>query len=42
MADSVDGRQVYCIITNEAGLSVTTDTVTLSLLADPLKITTQP
>ena len=45
MSASVDGRQVYCLITNEAGLSVKTDTATLTLLpdpVDPVKITTQP
>ena len=45
MSDSVNGRQVYCIITNEAGLSTQSDTATLTMLPDPVepaKITKQP
>ena len=45
MDEKVDGRQVYCIITNEAGLSTQSDTVTLTMLpdpVDPVKIVEQP
>lgn len=35
------GRQVYCVITDDHGKSVTTDTVTLKI-PTPLKITRQP
>ena len=35
------GRQVYCVITDDHGNSVTTDTVTLKI-PTPLKITLQP
>ena len=41
-----DGRQVYCVITDAYGRSVTTNTVTLSMTQSstgtPLKIVTQP
>ena len=38
-----DGRQVYCVITDRYGESVTTDTVTLSMKPrTPLAIVTQP
>ena len=41
-----DGRQVYCVITDAYGRSVTTNTVTLSMAQSstgtPLKIVTQP
>lgn len=36
-----DGRQVYCIVTDEDGNSIRTDTVTLSLKR-PLKLLVQP
>ncbi len=36
-----NGRQVYCVITDKYGNTVTTNTVTLKL-ADPVKITKQP
>lgn len=41
MDDSRNGRQVYCVITDQFGNSVKTDTVTLSMKV-PLKIVTQP
>ena len=41
MSDKADGRQVYCVITDQYGNSVTTDTVTLSMKTE-LKITKQP
>lgn len=41
MSAAVDGRQVYCVITDEKGNSAVTDTVTLSLL-NPITITKQP
>ena len=36
-----DGRQLYCVITDKAGNTVTTETVTISMSSAP-KITTQP
>jgi len=42
MKDSVDGRKVYCVITDKYGQSVKTKTVTLSLETTPLVITKQP
>ena len=43
MNESRDGRQIYCVITDKYGNSVTTDTVTLSMAAGtPLAITAQP
>jgi len=43
MDESRDGRQVYCVITDRYGDSVTTDTVTLSMKPiTPLVITQQP
>ena len=45
MSASRDGRQVYCVITDAYGNSVTTDTVTLSMeqkVQTPLEIVTQP
>lgn len=41
MAEGKDGRQVYCVITDENGHQVQTDTVTLRTPA-PLQITLQP
>ncbi len=41
MSASRDGRQIYCVITDKYGNSVTTDTVILRLGA-PVKITQQP
>ncbi len=41
MSSSVDGRKVYCVVTDKFGNSVTTDTVTL-YKGTPAKITTQP
>ena len=38
MDESVDGRQVYCVITDAFGKSVTTETVTLSINNDKLRI----
>ena len=45
MKDSVNGRQVYCVVTDKHGNSVKSNTVTLSMSASaqtPLKITKQP
>jgi len=41
MSEARDKRQVYCVITDQYGDKVTTNTVTLSMAA-PLKITAQP
>ncbi len=41
MSDTVDGRQVYCVVTNKNGAKVTSETVTLNKFI-PLSITTQP
>ena len=41
MSDAVDGRQLYCVITDIHGDSVTTDTVTLSQI-EKLTIAAQP
>ena len=41
MAEAVDGRQVYCVITDETGAQVTTNTVTLTMKR-PIVITKQP
>jgi len=40
MSDAVDGRQVYCVITDKNGDSITTDTATLSKYA--FEIISQP
>ena len=40
MSDSVDGRQLYCVVTDKYGSSVTSDTVTLRKYV--LAITSQP
>jgi len=37
-----DGRQVYCVISDRYGNTVTSNTVTLSMKAAPIVITTQP
>ena len=37
-----DGRQLYCIVKDESGNSVQSDTVTISLQKAELKITKQP
>lgn len=44
MNSTRNGRQVYCVVTDENGETVTTDTVSLNLLATDLelKITRQP
>ena len=42
MQNYMIGRQVYCIITDKYGNSVTTDVATISLPAVELKILTQP
>ena len=43
MTNSTNGRKVYCVITDAAGNSVTTETVTLSIaVSNPLKIEEQP
>ena len=42
MSEARDGRQIYCVITDANGYSVTTDTVTLSMAKTPLEIITQP
>ena len=44
MTEARNGRQLYCVITDEHGGSVTTNTVTISAAANetPLTITTQP
>ena len=41
MSSSVDGRKVYCVITDQYGTSVKTKTVTL-YKGTPVKLTTQP
>ena len=41
MSDSRDGRQIYCVITDKYGNSVTTDTVTL-IMGNTVKIVAQP
>ena len=41
MTASTDGRQAYCVITDEKGLSVQTDTVTF-YMGNPARITAQP
>ena len=41
MSESTDGRQAYCVITDEKGMSVQTDTVTF-YMGNPARITTQP
>jgi len=41
MAENIDGRQIYCVITDQNGNTVQTDTVTLSVKR-PLAITAQP
>ena len=41
MSESTDGRQAYCVITDEKGMSVQTDTVTF-YMGKPARITTQP
>jgi len=41
MSDSRNGRQVYCVISDKYGNTVTTDTVTLKM-ANKVKITSQP
>ena len=40
MSDTVDGRQVYCVVTDKNGDSITTDTVTLSKYV--FEVVTQP
>ena len=42
MANYMDGRQVYCVITDKYGNSVTTETVTISLPPVALTIVKQP
>ena len=41
MSDSTNGRQAYCVITDQYGNKVQTDTVTLTMRQE-LKITKQP
>jgi len=41
MSDSVDGRQVYCVVSDQNGNSITSDTATLHKLAE-LKILEEP
>ncbi len=41
MTEAKNGRQVYCVVTNKYGNSVTSDTVTLKVKT-PLAITSQP
>ena len=41
MNESRDGRQLYCVVTDKYGNSVTTDTVTL-IMGVPIVITAQP
>ena len=41
MAEAEDGRQLYCVITDETGAQVTTNTVTLTMKR-PIVITKQP
>ena len=42
MDSSRDGRQVYCVVTDKYGNSVTSNTVTLSMAKATVKITQQP
>ena len=42
MSDSVNGRYVYCIVTDKYGKTEKSKTVMLKLKADPLTIVTQP
>ncbi len=42
MEKAVDGRQVYCVVTDKYGAKLKTATTTLSLTKKTLKITTQP
>ena len=42
MNESRDGRQVYCVVTDQYGQTVKTDVVTLNMAATPLAIVTQP
>ena len=42
MNSTVDGRQLYCVVKDQYGNSVQTDTVTLSMKSGPLTITAQP
>ena len=42
MDESRDGRQLYCVVKDESGNSVQSDTVTISLQKAELKITKQP
>ncbi len=41
MSDAVDGRQLYCVVTDQMGNTATTSTVTLHMY-EPLVIVTQP
>ena len=41
MAEAVDGRQLYCVITDETGATITSNTVTLTMKR-PIVITKQP
>jgi hypothetical protein len=41
MTAATNGRQAYCVITDEKGMSVQTDTVTF-YMGNPARITTQP
>ena len=42
MTPARDGRQIYCVITDENGYSVKTNTITLSLLRTDLELLVQP
>ena len=42
MTENRDGRQVYCVITDAYGNSVTSNTVTLTMALEYVKITQQP
>ena len=42
MTAARDGRELYCVITDEYGNTVTTNTVTISIFRTPLKIVKQP
>lgn len=42
MSEARSGRQIYCVITDINGYSVTTDTVTLTMATTPLEIIAQP
>ena len=42
MSEARDGRQIYCVVTDQYGNTAQTDTVTLSMVKNEVKIITQP